>query len=143
MEPRLVQPRLSLRLALMPRSWMCHSVGMSHLPRRPRLQPRLASPSCPRSQSRRGHRTRLPVRVRRVSAACVQGAPHQTPTAMGNKALPSDRAVSEGKEPGSEDDDAAPADDGGADDDAADVQLQLTAIAQRLARDERAQRGRL
>eukprot|EP00955_Chlamydomonas_euryale_P020797 220294-Chlamydomonas_euryale.AAC.4 len=52
-----------------------------------------------------------------------------------------------GQEPGSEDDDATPTDDGGTDDDAADVQ-QLTAIAQRLvaqrqARDPRAQLGRL
>eukprot|EP00955_Chlamydomonas_euryale_P056263 356365-Chlamydomonas_euryale.AAC.4 len=63
------------------------------------------------------------------------------------KALPLDGAESEGQEPGSEDDDAAPADDGGTDDDAPNVQ-QLTAIAQRLiaqrqARDQRAQRGRL
>eukprot|EP00955_Chlamydomonas_euryale_P035585 350168-Chlamydomonas_euryale.AAC.8 len=53
----------------------------------------------------------------------------------------------EGQERGSEDDDAVPADDGGADDDAADV-LQLTAItqrviAQRQARGQRAQRGRI
>jgi len=47
------------------------------------------------------------------------------------KALLSDGAESEGQEPGSEDDDAAPTDDGVTDDDAADVQ-QLTAIAQRL-----------
>eukprot|EP00955_Chlamydomonas_euryale_P059508 357398-Chlamydomonas_euryale.AAC.2 len=63
------------------------------------------------------------------------------------KALPSDGAESEGQEPISEDDDAAPTVDGGTHDDAADVQ-QLTAIAQRLiaqcqARGQRAQRGRL
>eukprot|EP00955_Chlamydomonas_euryale_P078217 363108-Chlamydomonas_euryale.AAC.5 len=71
----------------------------------------------------------------------------QTTEGRVEKALPSDRAASEGQEPGSEDDDAAPTDDGGTDDDAANVQ-QLTAIAQRLiaqrqARDQRAQRGRL
>eukprot|EP00955_Chlamydomonas_euryale_P093517 364789-Chlamydomonas_euryale.AAC.16 len=59
------------------------------------------------------------------------------------KVLPSDGAESEWHEPGSgsADDDDAPADDGGDDDDGADVG-QLTAIAQRLARDQRAQRGR-
>eukprot|EP00955_Chlamydomonas_euryale_P035465 350136-Chlamydomonas_euryale.AAC.16 len=59
--------------------------------------------------------------------------------------LPSDGAESKGHERGSSctDDDDAPADDGGDDDDdGADVG-QLTAIAQRLARDQRAQRGRV
>eukprot|EP00955_Chlamydomonas_euryale_P081769 363625-Chlamydomonas_euryale.AAC.18 len=56
--------------------------------------------------------------------------------------LPSDGAESEGHHPGSgsADDDDAPADDRG-DDDGADVE-QLTAVAQRLARDQRAQLGR-
>eukprot|EP00955_Chlamydomonas_euryale_P008990 96162-Chlamydomonas_euryale.AAC.3 len=64
--------------------------------------------------------------------------------------LPSDGAESEGHDPGSgsadDDDDAdaddAPADDRGDDDDGADVG-QLTAIAQRLARDQRAQCARV
>eukprot|EP00955_Chlamydomonas_euryale_P118984 366569-Chlamydomonas_euryale.AAC.21 len=71
----------------------------------------------------------------------------QPQKAMLRKHCRLDSAESEGQERGSEDDNAAPTDDGGTDDDAADVQ-QLTAIEQRLiaqrqARDMRAQRGRL
>eukprot|EP00955_Chlamydomonas_euryale_P099993 365253-Chlamydomonas_euryale.AAC.21 len=52
------------------------------------------------------------------------------------KLLPSDGAEPEGHEPGSADDNDAPAGYGGDDDDGADV-------GQRLARDQRAQRGKV
>eukprot|EP00955_Chlamydomonas_euryale_P081837 363631-Chlamydomonas_euryale.AAC.16 len=60
------------------------------------------------------------------------------------KVLPSDGAESERHEPGSgsADADDAPEEDGVDDDDGANVG-QLTAIAQRLARDQRVQRGKV
>eukprot|EP00955_Chlamydomonas_euryale_P118985 366569-Chlamydomonas_euryale.AAC.22 len=53
----------------MSRSWMCQSVGMSKLPWRPRLQPRLASWSSPKLPSRQGHAACEAREVRRASEA--------------------------------------------------------------------------
>eukprot|EP00955_Chlamydomonas_euryale_P041009 351877-Chlamydomonas_euryale.AAC.4 len=132
-------------------------VGMSQLLWRPRLQPRFASRSSLRWLSRRGHRTRMGDSSTRRASPDSDGDEERdtaqleldgaTTDGGAEKALLTDGAESDGQEPGSEDHDAARTDDGGTDDDAADVQ-QLTAvvqiiIAQRQARDQHVQRGRL